>query len=124
MFDLYKIDAEGVRYPSREAIQDRLAKSIAIDADGKIWSSLIALGWTPPHDGRDMTDAVHRAETATGMWCIRDMDGGLEGSNVPEMLAAEVRRLRVVFRVNMMRLAPQASHEEIDAILYPTLKDN
>lgn len=48
MFDLYKIDADGVHYPSREAVQDRLAKAIAMDLDGKIKAGLIRLGWTPP----------------------------------------------------------------------------
>ena len=92
MFDLYKIDEEGVHYPSREAVQDRLAKSIAMDADGKIHASLIAMGWTPPHDHRDVNDAVRKAEANAGMWCVRDLDGALEGSGVPEMLADEVRR--------------------------------
>lgn len=48
MFDLYKIDADGVHYPTREAVQERLAKAIAADHDQKIHASLIKLGWTPP----------------------------------------------------------------------------
>jgi hypothetical protein len=48
MFDLYKIDAEGVHFPSREAIQERLVKQIAADCDGKVRASLIKMGWTPP----------------------------------------------------------------------------
>lgn len=48
MFDLYTIDADGVHYPSREAVQDRLAKAIALDLDGKVQASLIKMGWTPP----------------------------------------------------------------------------
>ena len=35
MFDLYKIDEIGVRYPSREQVQERLSQSIALDADAK-----------------------------------------------------------------------------------------
>lgn len=50
MFDLYKIDADGVHYPSQEAIHARLAKTIAADCDGKIRAALIAMGWTPPSD--------------------------------------------------------------------------
>lgn len=123
MFDLYKIDAQGVHYPSREAIQERMAKAIALDADGKIWASLVNLGWTPPQDNRDVTDAVQRAEDAAGMWCVRDVDGGLAGSFVPEILAAEVRRLRLLFRVNMLRHAPSATHAEIDKLLYPELPE-
>lgn len=110
--------------PSIEKVAADIAAHIAADYEGKVHAALVNLGWTPPHDNRDVTDAVHRAEGAAGMWCVRDLDGGLEGSGVPEMLAAEVRRLRVIFRVNMMRLAPQASREEIDAILYPALKDD
>ena len=48
MFDLYKIDAKGVHFPGREAIQERLARDIAMDCDGKIRESLIKMGWTPP----------------------------------------------------------------------------
>lgn len=48
MFDLYKIDEDGVHYPSLEAVQDRLAKAIALDLDGKVHASLIKMGWTPP----------------------------------------------------------------------------
>lgn len=109
--------------PSIEKVAADIASHIARDYDGKVHAALVGLGWTPPHDNRDVTDAVHRAEAAVGMWCIRDLDGGLEGSGVPEMLAAEIRRLRVLFRVNMLRLAPQTSHAEIDKILYPVLPE-
>lgn len=33
------------------------------------------------------------------------------------MLLAEIDRLRHIFRVNMLRLAPETSHEEIDRVL-------
>lgn len=46
--DLYTVDADGVRYPSRDAIQERIAKAIALDHDEKVRSALVKLGWTPP----------------------------------------------------------------------------
>lgn len=61
MFDLYKIDEKGVHFPGREAIQDRLARDIAADCDGKIRDSLIKMGWTPP--------APH-PESAMGMYGV------------------------------------------------------
>lgn len=48
MIDMYRIDAAGIHYPSIDAVTDRLAKEIAADYDGKIRSSLIKMGWTPP----------------------------------------------------------------------------
>lgn len=48
MIDMYKIDATGIRYPSIDAVRERLAKEIATDCDGKIRAGLIKLGWTPP----------------------------------------------------------------------------
>ena len=48
MFDLYKIDVDGVHYPTREAVHERLAKAIAADHEEKIRAGLIKLGWTPP----------------------------------------------------------------------------
>lgn len=52
MFD----DEIGVRYPSREQVQERLSQSIALDADAKIRASLVAMGWMPP----DQVDKVRR----------------------------------------------------------------
>ncbi len=48
VFELYKIDADGVHFPSRDAVQEQLARKIAADFDGKVKASLIKMGWTPP----------------------------------------------------------------------------
>lgn len=112
-----------ITMPTAEKVARDVQATIANDHDGKVVAALMALGWTPPHDHRDVNDAVRKAEDHAGMWCLRDLDGGLEGSSVPEMLAAEVRRLRVLFHVNLLRHAPSASHADIDAILYPTLPE-
>ena len=123
MFDLYKIDSEGVRYPSREMIQQRIAKDIAMDCDGKIAESLIRMGWTPPHGegGRhcsDPNDIVNRLMASAGQWCIYDGET-TTGSTLPDVAAKEIIRLRTVLRVNLLRLAPSTSHAEIDAVVYP-----
>jgi hypothetical protein len=34
-----------------------------------------------------------------------------------ELLRAELQHVRAIFRVNMLRLAPETSHEEIDRVL-------
>ena len=37
--------------------------------------------------------------------------------------ADEIQRLRVLFRANMLHHAPQTSHSEIDAVLFPQTSD-
>ena len=45
-----------------------------------------------------------------------DVDG-VDLSAWPSKAADEIERLRNVFRVNMLRLAPETPHDEIDRVL-------
>lgn len=89
----------------------------------KVEAVLIGHGWTPPVDAHELSDAVNTARKHRGAWCFRDGEW-TQGSTIPETLADEVMRLRVLFRVNMLHHVPSASHASIDALLYPELPDD
>jgi hypothetical protein len=63
--DMYKIDADGVHYPSREAVQERIAKSIAMDFDGKVHAALERMGWTPPRTHPESAAGMHGMAVAS-----------------------------------------------------------
>lgn len=122
----FQVDPETLRgtvlMPSLDKVASDVAATIASDHNGKVRSALVRLGWTPPHDARDVDEAVRVARERKGCWQFSDGDW-TQGSGVPEMLADEVLRLRLLFRVNMLRHAPGATHADIDEILFPKLPD-
>lgn len=125
--------ATTVQIPAAEKVARDVAATIANDHEGKVVAALVKLGWTPPHDGlisshaSDASDIVNLLRAHKGGWAFhaREETGRewSQGSFTPERAADEIERLRVLFRVNMLRHAPQATHAEIDAILFPSVPE-
>ena len=119
--------------PTAEKVARDVLAAIARDHEGKVSAALIKMGWTPPHGGlvsrhaRDETDIVNLLRKHKGGWQVYSVDNRgharTQGSFTPEYAADEIQRLRVLFRANIMQLAPQVSHEEIDAILFPAVPE-
>lgn len=121
-----------VTMPTAEKVARDVQATIKADHEGKVADALIRLGWTPPHGGlvssgaSDENDIVNRIRKHKGGWVLHSRDGSgkdwSQGSGTPEQAADEIERLRVLFRVNMMRHAG-ASHADIDAILFPAVPE-
>lgn len=122
-----------ITMPTAEKVARDVQAAIKADHEGKVTDALIKLGWTPPHDGLissgviDENDIVNRIRKHKGGWVLYSRDSyGKEwsqGSFTPEQAADEIERLRVLFRINMMRHAG-ASHADIDAILFPAVPEH
>jgi len=90
---------------SMQNIAQEMARAFACDREEKITKVLVEMGWTPPADGVGGDDIVNR---------LRGSDDALV-----RQAADEIIRLRVLFRVNMLRHAGETSHAEIDRVLFP-----
>lgn len=118
-----------IAMPTAEKVARDVQATIARDHEGKVADALIRLGWTPPHAGlvsthhSDENDIVNRLSRWHGCWQVRLPDDWVEGSVLPDLATAEIERLRVLFRVHMLRFAPNVTHAEIDAVLYPAVPE-
>lgn len=78
--------------------------------------------------GKD--DAVAQSELNAGLGVNRDIvdrlrdsqPTGTSGGLLLNDAADEIQRLRVVFRVNILRIAPETLHAEIDRVLFNELR--
>lgn len=117
-----------IAMPTAEKVARDVMATIKADHEGKVADALIRLGWTPPHGGLvssrhdDDNDILNQLGRWHGCWQVRLPDDWVEGSDLPDRAAKEIERLRVLFRVNMMRHAG-ASHADIDAILFPAVPE-
>lgn len=128
---LFDDEAKSWQLPleSMQNIAQEMARAFACDREAKITKVLVEMGWTPPADGIGKDDIVNRLR----LWADADVDetardGSLEPNDIRlwgammREAADEIIRLRVLFRVNMLRHAGETSHAEIDRVLFPTAK--